>query len=129
MEPDELIDAAVGMVGDCGDAAFLVTMDGTIVAWNERATEFFGVAPWHACQKDCATVVRAFTPSGDVVCTPDCPVRARAGHAIVTPEIRVNVLVDDVPSNVRHAHVHHLPIVHEDAGPLAILHVIGREPD
>ena len=125
MDADELLSSAVGLVADCGDPAFLVTMDGTIVAWNERATEFFGLTAWHACQRNCASIVRGFTAAGEVLCRRDCPVRRDLARGLVPREVELNALVDGLPSTVRHSHVHHLPIMHPDAGPVGVLHVVG----
>jgi hypothetical protein len=44
--PDDRLQVAIDVVGDCPDAAFLVAREETIVAWNTAASELFGILVW-----------------------------------------------------------------------------------
>ena len=126
MEPDEVLSVAVGIVDDCSDPAFLVSMEGKVLAWNGAACAFFGIAAWQASADNCATVVRGHAEDGEALCVADCPIREQLRRGVAAQEMDVVALTGARPSTPRRAHVHHLPVTHPDAGPLGILHLLSR---
>ncbi len=125
MEPDDLLRIAAGIVDDCSDPAFLVSMEGRILAWNGAACEFFGVTSWGASRRNCATLVRGHTPQGDPVCIHNCPIRQQLRRGLSPRQLEMVALLGPPPSTARSTRVHHLPVTHPDAGPVGILHILG----
>ena len=123
-----MLSTAAGIVGDCAEPAFLVGMDGTILAWNSAASEFFGIAAWHAAGRNCALVVRGCSLDGTAACQPNCTVLVALAQGIAAEAMEMVARTGDLPAGRRPALVHHLPITHPDAGPLGVLHVLAPQP-
>jgi hypothetical protein len=123
---DDPIQLAVGIVGDCPDAAFLVATDGAILAWNSRATEVFGVPAWEASAHNCAAVVCGHTADGVPVCKWGCPLLSGAEPApgAVAMRVRSGSLGSD-----RAVLVQHLPVKDPRRGTtIAMIHLVDPEP-
>ncbi len=129
VQPDDVMAVAAGIVGDSADPAFLVSMDGKIVAWNTAACEFFGVAAWQVKDRNCAAVVRGHSPDGEVLCVENCPMLMQLRRGERPEHANMLALVGGRPSTLRGAHVHHLPVTHPDVGPLGMLHVLHHPAD
>jgi PAS domain-containing protein len=126
MEPDEVLSVAVAIVDDSSDPAFLVSMDGKILAWNRAACEFFGIPVWQASAQNCAAVVGGHAEDGEALCVRDCSIREQLRQGVSAKEMDMVALTGARPSTTRRARVHHLPVTHPDAGPLGILHLLSR---
>jgi hypothetical protein len=119
------VQLAIGVVGDCAGAAFLVARDGTIVAWNSRATEVFGIPAWGASAHNCAAVVCGHTADGVPVCKRACPLLSGAEPApgAVAMRVRSGGLGSD-----RAVLVQHVPIKDPRRGTtIAMLHLVDPE--
>jgi hypothetical protein len=124
-QADDLIQLAVGIVGDCPEAAFLVATDGTILAWNSRATEVLGIPAWEASARSCAKVVCGHSADGAPICTAGCPLLT---GAVAVPQALAMRVRSGGPGSSRAVHVQHLPIKDPRLGTtLAMLHLI--DPD
>jgi len=124
LSPEDLLAVAAGMIRDTSTPAFLVDTDGTIRAWNTAACEFFGIPAWQATAHSCSLVVRGCQDGGEPLCTRKCSqLQAfRRGQAMESMEMVVRT--GRLPSSRRSAIVHHLPLTHPDAGPVAVLHLL-----
>jgi hypothetical protein len=122
LRPDDGMQAAIGMVGDCPDAAFLVDRDGTIIAWNTAASELFGRPAWEASAHTCAAIVKGCSPAGSPLCRAGCPLLTDKGPA---PRSAVMRIRNGGLGPGRSVQVHHLPIRDPRLGTtIAMLHVI-----
>lgn len=122
LRPDDRLQVAIDIVGDCSDAAFLVDRQGTIVAWNAAASELFGIAAWDASARSCAAVVQGCSPSAEPICRAGCHLLRDAGAASRSTEMRVTCgsLGRSRPVNVQH-----LPIRDPGLGTtIAVLHLV-----
>ena len=115
------VDSARSMVTGAADPAFLVDMDGKILAWNSAATELFGVAAWQASSHSCFKLMCSLRCDGEPACRADCPVLARIAVGSVPAATEVNLEPTSAPLLV-----HHLAIWDERNRPVAVLHLIGR---
>jgi len=122
LQTDDLMQLAIGIVGDCPDAAFLVATDGTIVAWNTPASELFGIATWDASAHNCGAIVHGFSQSGEPICRAGCPLLTGREPAPPSTAMRVRSGLLD---SVRAVNVHHLPIRDAMLGTtIAVLHLV-----
>jgi PAS fold len=123
---EDRLQVAIGIVGDCSDAAFLVDRQGTIVAWNAAACELFGIVAWDASARNCASVVRGCSPAGVPICRAGCPLLSDAGRATRSTEMQVPCgrLGRSRPVNLQH-----VPIRDPQAGAtIAVLHLVEPRP-
>lgn len=74
---------AASALGEYGGAAFVVALDGTVVAWNDAAATLLGVPVKTAIGQKCWELVQGVGPDGRPVCHPRCAVMdgARRGVA------------------------------------------------
>jgi hypothetical protein len=126
LRPDDYLQVAKGIVGDCSDAAFLADGQGTIVAWNTAASELFGIVAWDASARNCAAVVQGCSPAGVPICQARCPLLRDAGRVPRSMGMRVpsGSLGRSRPVNVQH-----LPIRDPRLGTtIAVLHLVEPRP-
>ena len=126
LRPDAILALAIGIVGDCSDAAYLVDGRGTIVAWNAAASELFGIAAWDASARNCAAVVQGCSRAGTPICRAGCPFLDESAPAPPSMEMRI-------PSGSlgrsRPVTIQHLPIRDPALGSkIAILHLVEPHP-
>ena len=126
LRPDAILGLAIGIVGDCSDAAYLVDGRGTIVAWNTAASELFGIAAWDASARSCAAVVQGCSPAGTPICRAGCPFLKESQPAPPSVEMRI-------PSGglgrSRLVNIQHLPIRDPvSSTTIAVLHVVEPQP-
>jgi hypothetical protein len=120
---EDLIQAAAQFVGDCPDAAFLAAGDGTIVAWNSRATDLFGIPAWVASAHNCAKVVCGRSWDGAILCRTGCPLLTGAAEPVPGP-VPMRVTSGRSGSSLA-VHVQHVPIKDPVAGAtIAMVHLI-----
>jgi hypothetical protein len=125
LRPDDRMRVAIGIVGDCSDAAFLVAGEGTIVAWNTAASELFGIAAWDASARSCAVVVNGCSASGEAICRTGCPLLKGATPAPASTAMRIR---RGRLGPERSIHVHHLPIKDPERGTtIAMLHLVDDQ--
>ncbi len=74
---------AASALGESGGAAFVVALDGTVVAWNDAAAALLGIPAETAIGQKCWELVRGVGPDGRPVCHSRCAVMdgARRGVA------------------------------------------------
>jgi PAS domain-containing protein len=124
--PDDRLQAAIDIVGDCPDAAFLVARGGTIVAWNRAASELFGIPAWDASARNCAAVVQGCSPAGEPVCRAGCPLLTDVARAPRSVAMRVRCGGLGAGRTVS---VHHLPVRDARLGTtIAVLHLVDAAP-
>ncbi len=73
------------------DAAFAVTQEGEIVAWNKNAHKLFGYAPSEVIHKTCYNVLEGTGPLGTRVCHRHCSVVECAGGSTDIPNFDMSV--------------------------------------
>ncbi len=73
------------------DAAFAVTEEGEIVAWNKNAERLFGYAPSDVLHKTCYDVLEGMGPLGTRVCHQHCTVVECAGGNTDVPNFDMSV--------------------------------------
>ncbi|HEY8761537.1 MAG TPA: PAS domain-containing protein [Candidatus Dormibacteraeota bacterium] len=120
---EDLIQAAAHFVGECQDAAFLVARDGTIVAWNTRAAELFGIPAWEASAHNCAKLVRGRSADGAPLCSTNCPLLAGLAEPVPGP-VPICVGYGSRGSG-RAVNVQHVPIKNPLRGTtIAMVHLV-----
>lgn len=126
LRPDDLIQVAIGIVGDCPDAAFLVAGEGTIIAWNTAASELFGIAAWDASARNCAVVVQGCSVSGETICRAGCPLLI--GSTCAPRAVAMRIPSGRIAPR-RTVQVHHLPIKDQERDTtIAMLHLVDADP-
>jgi hypothetical protein len=123
---EDRLQVAIGIVGDCSDAAFLADGQGSVVAWNTAASELFGIVTWDASARNCAAIVQGCSPAGVPICQARCPLLRDAVRVPRSMEMRV-------PSGSigrsRPVNVQHLPIRDPRLGTtIAVLHLVEPRP-
>ena len=114
------VDDARSMVSGAGDPAFLVDMEGTLLAWNSAATELFGVTPWQASSHPCSEAMRNLRRKGEAACSADCPILA--GLVLGSIPAAIDVILQPTGSPLR---IHHVAVWDERKLPVAVLHLVG----
>jgi DNA-binding CsgD family transcriptional regulator len=66
------------LVDGTSDPAFVVDKEGTVVAWNEPAQQFFGVTAEQAVGKSCISIIQGRDECGSV-CSKHCIVQQAVG--------------------------------------------------
>lgn len=118
------LNAAVSLLHDSREAAFIVDRQGRIVYWNHAAEALFGVAGAEAVGRHCATVVRGLSSVGEIQCTRTCPLLARAPRddSYVVSDMRVPTRPR--PSRWSDVRLHHVPLEDDSGRFSGILHVV-----
>ena len=114
------VDNARSMVSGAGDPAFLVDMEGKLLAWNSAATDLFGVAPWQASSHPCSEAMRNLRRQGEAACSADCPILAGLVHGSIPAAIDVILQPTGLPLSI-----HHVAVWNERNRPVAVLHLVG----
>lgn len=107
-----------------GDAALVVDTRGIVVSCNKEAAWLLGRTARQVVGRRCAAVVRGCLPTGELICTADCPLVQ--GWGLQSGPPAVNMLV---PGAGRHSQrrpvvVHHVPVRDMQGRPSGVLHIL-----
>jgi PAS domain-containing protein len=111
------------------EPAFVVDLGGRIVYWNHAAGVFFGIPASEALGRPCAMIVRGLSAVGEIRCTRDCPLLARAAQDDSYSVAEMQVPAMPRPSRWSRKRVHHLPLEDDSGETGYVLHVVTDPPD
>jgi len=110
------------LVHAMGDPAFVIRLDGIVVAWNAAAEVFFGRKAADALGQRCPALVMGRRPSGEFVCTPECPYIQ--GFGLLNRECATRLMVRSAEAGVRRrVSLLHIPLSDAIGVPTWLLHV------
>lgn len=128
MPEDPSLESATRLFATSPEPAFVVDLEGKIVYWNRAASAFFGIAASEALGRPCATVVRGLSAVGEIQCTRNCPVLARAAQDDSYSVVEMLVPTMPRPARWSRKRVHHLPL-EDDSGETGYVgHVVTDIP-
>lgn len=110
------------LVDAIGEPAFVVDVDGIVVAWNEAAETFFGRKRRAAIGQRCPAIVMGRRPDGEFVCTLECPYIQGFGY--LTGERAEELIVRTGERGVRRRVTRlHVPLGDAAGAPAGLLHI------
>jgi PAS domain-containing protein len=124
MPADHSLDAAARLLATSPEPAFVVDLEGRIVYWNGAAGAFFGIPADEALGRPCAMVVRGLSGAGEIQCTRNCPLLARATQDDSYSVAQMQVPTMPRPARWSRVRVHHLPLEDDSGEPSYVLHVM-----
>jgi PAS domain-containing protein len=132
MPDDQSLDSATRLFATSPEPAFVVDLEGKIVYWNRAAGVFFGIPASEALGRPCAMVLRGLTAAGEIQCTRNCPLLARAPQDDSYSASEMLVPMMPRPARWSRKRVHHLPLEDDSGGTGYVIHVVtdisgGRE--
>lgn len=128
MPTDQSLDAATRLFATSPEPAFVVDLEGRIVYWNRAADVFFGIPASEALGRPCAMVVRGLSAAGEIHCTRDCPVLARASQDDSYSVAEMQVPMMPRPARWTRMRVHHLPLEDDSGETGYVLHLLTDAP-
>ncbi len=81
------------LLENTADAAFVLTSEGEIVAWNRAAEQLFGYPAQAALHQSCHDILDGIGALGTRVCCENCSVLDRAGNGEAIPNFDLNVKI------------------------------------
>lgn len=124
MSPDHSLESATGLFATSPEPAFVVDLEGKIVFWNRAADAFFGIPASEAVGRPCAMVVRGLSTLGEIQCTRNCPLLARASQDDSYSVTEMQVPTMPRPARWSRKRVHHLPLEDDSGETGYVLHVM-----
>ena len=113
-----------------GDPAFVVDSAGIVTSWNAAAETFFNRKAADVVGLRCPAVVGACLPTGESVCSADCPLIQGFGINPGPPAVDLVVKTGDPSRRRRRATVQHIPLTDSAGRPTGLLHIVVPEtPD
>lgn len=110
------------LVDALGDPAFVIGLDGIVVAWNAAAEVLFGRKKKDAIGQRCPSLVMGRRPGGAFVCTPDCPYIQ--GFGLLNRETSTELMVRTAAVGLRRRVIRlHIPLCDAIGVPSWLLHV------
>jgi len=110
------------LVEAIGEPAFVVDLDGIVVAWNAAAETFFGRQRGAAIGRRCPALVRGRRASGEFVCTLDCPYIQ--GFGFLSEERATELIVRTAEPGVKRRVTRlHIPLANSVGTPIGLLHI------
>jgi PAS domain-containing protein len=125
---DQSLDEATRLFATSPEPAFVVDLEGRIVYWNGAADDFFGIPASEALGRPCAMVVRGLSAVGEIQCTRNCPLLARASQDDSYSVAEMQVPSMPRPARWSRKRVHHLPLEGDSGEPGYVLHVVTDVP-
>jgi PAS domain-containing protein len=107
-----------------GDPALVVDTDGMVVSCNKAAARFLGRPATQVVGRRCAAVVRGCLPTGQLICTADCPLIQGWGLQSGPPAVEMLVSAAGPHSKRRPVVMHHIPVTDMQGRPSGVLHVL-----
>jgi hypothetical protein len=107
-----------------GDPALLVDTAGIVVSCNKEAACLLGRPASRVVGRRCATVVRGCLPTGELVCTADCPLVQGWGLQSGPPAVEMLVSSGGQRSERRPVVVHHIPVRDIQGRASGVLHIL-----
>jgi PAS domain-containing protein len=114
-----------------GDPALLVNTFGIVVSCNKEAARLLGRPTHQILGRRCAAVVRGSLPTGELVCTADCPLVQGWGAHPGPPAVEMLVPRTGARSNWRTVVVHHIPVKDVQGRASGVMHLFkphGESP-
>lgn len=124
MPADQSLDSAARFFETSPEPAFVVDLGGSIVYWNRAAETFFGIPANEALGRPCAMVVRGLGTFGDIQCTRDCPLLARAARDDSYTVVDTRVPTGPRPVRWARTRMHHLPLEDDSGKTRYVLHLL-----
>jgi PAS domain-containing protein len=128
MPEDQSLESATRLFATSPEPAFVVDLEGKIVYWNHAAGAFFGIAASEALGRPCATVVRGLSAVGEIRCTANCPLLARASQDDSYSVTEMLVPAMPRPARWSRKRVHHLPLEDDSGQAGYVIHVLTDIP-
>jgi PAS domain-containing protein len=107
-----------------GDPALVVNTAGIVVSCNKEAAWLLGRSPSQVVGRRCATVVRGCLPTGELICTADCPLVQGWGLQSGPPAVDMLVPRAGRRSERRPVVVHHIPVRDTQGRASGVLHIL-----
>jgi PAS domain-containing protein len=114
-----------------GEPALVVNTAGIVVSCNKDAARLLGRSVGQVVGRRCAAVVRGCLPTGELICTADCPLVQGWGVQPGPPAVEMLVPGVGPHSARRPVVVHHIPVRDIRGRPSGVLHVFkpsGESP-
>ena len=111
-------------VDSIGDPAFTVDTSGIITGWNGAARRFFGKRAADVVGLPCPAVMRACLPTGESVCSAECPLIQGAGVEPGPPAVELMVRTVHRGARMRRAVVQHIPFSDTIGRAKGLLHIV-----
>jgi PAS domain-containing protein len=128
MPSDQSLESATRLFATSPDPVFVVDLEGRIVYWNRSADVFFGIPASQALGRPCAMVVRGLSTIGEIQCTRNCPLLARASEDDSYSAAEMQVPTMPRPARWRRKRVHHLPLEDDSGATGYVVHVLTDIP-
>jgi hypothetical protein len=107
-----------------GDPALVVDTTDIVVSCNKEAAWLLGRSASQVVGRRCATVVRGCLPTGELMCTVDCPLVQGWGVQSGPPAVEMLVPRAGRHSERRPVVVHHIPVRDIQGRASGVLHVL-----
>lgn len=107
-----------------GDPALVVDTTGIVVSCNKEAARLLGRSAGQVVGRRCAAVVRGCLPTGELICTADCPLVQGWGVQSGPPAVEMLVPGVGPHSERRPVVVHHIPVRDVKGRPSGVLHIL-----
>jgi PAS domain-containing protein len=128
MPPDQSLESTTRLLAMSPEPAFVVDLEGRIVYWNGAAGAFFGIPASEALGRLCAMVVRGLSAVGEIQCTRNCPLLARASRDDSYSVAEMLVPTMPRPTHWSRKRVHHLPMEDDSGETGYVIHVVTDIP-
>jgi len=107
-----------------GEPAFVVDTRGIVVSCNKNAAWLLGRPIRQILGRRCTAVVRGCLPTGELVCTADCPLVQGWGVQTGPPSLEMLVPGAGPRSERRPVVVHHIPVRDVEGRASGVLHIL-----
>jgi PAS fold len=107
-----------------GDPALVVDTAGIVVSCNKEAACLLGRSASQVVGRRCAAVVRGCLPTGELICTADCPLVQGWGLHAGPPAVEMLVPRAGRHSERRPVVVHHIPVRDIHGRASGVLHIL-----
>jgi len=124
MPPDQSLESATRLFATSPEPAFVVDLEGRIVYWNRAADAFFGIPASEALGRPCAMIVRGLSAVGEIQCTRNCPLLARAPRDDSYSVAEMQLPMLPRPAGWSRKRVHHLPLEDDSGQTGYVIHVV-----
>ena len=113
------------------DPALVVDTFGIVVSCNNEAARLLGCTPGQTLGRHCAAVVRGTLPTGELVCTADCPLVQGWGLQPGPPAVEMLIPGTGARAKRRPVVVHHIPVKDVQGRASGVMHLFkphGESP-
>ena len=113
------------------DPALVVDTFGIVVSCNNEAARLLGCTAGQTLGRHCAAVVRGTLPTGELVCTADCPLVQGWGLQPGPPAVEMLIPGTGARAKRRTVVVHHIPVKDVQGRASGVMHLFkphGESP-